>query len=513
MATKRGVSVGVEITGSAKGYKSAANDAKKATDELKKNAQRNAKEAEQSFKQVSMSIAKVGAALLVVKEALGVFVKILKSTEIGNDRFREATDYATGAVFGLNRSISLGKWDQLITNIKTAAAAAREMGVAMDALEDYIVGDSITLGQFERKLQAARLEYAEFMDIDPGRAKSALQEAIYYQKQITALEVQQLKERSKIDENYYSKLSDQSESYFDYLITQLPLIAQNQRMLLDPVYIQGLEKQIEGLEYLKRLGGAAFNESKKAELHIAKMALYTIEDFKMLRDEMSKPGQFNAYIEGLGKVQAKIAAGDQELVRLVKQLATLDKKYKESVIINQPSTGFTIPSFGNMPDLAGIQKGNIKTTVDETTDSLSKQASMVATLQNTFEQMFINVGGGFKGMIKAMMDSIKLLLAQLVAKAAVFGILKLLFPEVFIAKDLYKVGSFKKFLGLADGGIVTKPTLAMIGEGKEPEAVIPLSKLNSFGTQKIKVEIDGKLLGSNIYFSAVRYAEILNDNT
>ena len=34
---------------------------------------------------------------------------------------------------------------------------------------------------------------------------------------------------------------------------------------------------------------------------------------------------------------------------------------------------------------------------------------------------------------------------------------------------------------LAEGGIVTKPTLAMIGEGNGPEAVIPLSKLGSMG--------------------------------
>jgi hypothetical protein len=34
---------------------------------------------------------------------------------------------------------------------------------------------------------------------------------------------------------------------------------------------------------------------------------------------------------------------------------------------------------------------------------------------------------------------------------------------------------------LAQGGIVTGPTLAMIGEGREPEAVIPLSKLGSMG--------------------------------
>ena len=45
---------------------------------------------------------------------------------------------------------------------------------------------------------------------------------------------------------------------------------------------------------------------------------------------------------------------------------------------------------------------------------------------------------------------------------------------------------------LGDGGIVTSPTLAMIGERNEPEAVIPLSKLGNFGGgQSIIVNITG----------------------
>jgi hypothetical protein len=32
---------------------------------------------------------------------------------------------------------------------------------------------------------------------------------------------------------------------------------------------------------------------------------------------------------------------------------------------------------------------------------------------------------------------------------------------------------------LAEGGIATSPTLAMIGEGRESEAVLPLSKLDN----------------------------------
>jgi hypothetical protein len=44
---------------------------------------------------------------------------------------------------------------------------------------------------------------------------------------------------------------------------------------------------------------------------------------------------------------------------------------------------------------------------------------------------------------------------------------------------------------LAQGGIVTGPTLAMIGEGSEPEAVIPLSKLGNMGGNTINVNVQG----------------------
>jgi hypothetical protein len=44
---------------------------------------------------------------------------------------------------------------------------------------------------------------------------------------------------------------------------------------------------------------------------------------------------------------------------------------------------------------------------------------------------------------------------------------------------------------LAEGGIVTRPTLAMIGEGGQPEAVIPLSKLGNMGGGNMYVTIQG----------------------
>jgi hypothetical protein len=44
-------------------------------------------------------------------------------------------------------------------------------------------------------------------------------------------------------------------------------------------------------------------------------------------------------------------------------------------------------------------------------------------------------------------------------------------------------------LGLQEGGIVKKPTVAVIGE-KGPEAVIPLSKAQNFGLGSVNVNIN-----------------------
>ena len=63
--------------------------------------------------------------------------------------------------------------------------------------------------------------------------------------------------------------------------------------------------------------------------------------------------------------------------------------------------------------------------------------------------------------------------------------------------------------GLAEGGIVTGPTLALIGEGRESEAVIPLSKLSAMmdgGGGSQRVEVVGRISGSDILLSNERAA-------
>ena len=56
---------------------------------------------------------------------------------------------------------------------------------------------------------------------------------------------------------------------------------------------------------------------------------------------------------------------------------------------------------------------------------------------------------------------------------------------------------------LAAGGIVTSPTLAMIGEGGGPEAVIPLSQMGSMG-QNITINVGGSVISEGDLVAAIR---------
>ena len=80
-------------------------------------------------------------------------------------------------------------------------------------------------------------------------------------------------------------------------------------------------------------------------------------------------------------------------------------------------------------------------------------------------------------------------------------------------------------VGLATGGIVTGPTLALIGEGKGPEAVVPLDQLGKFmgqapaaqannsksagSTQPINIalNLDGRTLARTMYAYTVNEAD------
>lgn len=123
-----------------------------------------------------------------------------------------------------------------------------------------------------------------------------------------------------------------------------------------------------------------------------------------------------------------------------------------------------------------------KKDLDELTKKYEKFAMTVAS----------DITGAFSGMYQAMQQGVSagdalaqafgrlaMQIAETLIQATIFaGIFSLLSGGAGAAGGLSFFGAFTKILGLASGGVATGPTLAMIGEGAESEAVLPLSKLN-----------------------------------
>lgn len=101
---------------------------------------------------------------------------------------------------------------------------------------------------------------------------------------------------------------------------------------------------------------------------------------------------------------------------------------------------------------------------------LTKWGSVWQRVQDSFAQIFGGLGGLIKAPLNGVIGMVNGALSKLnalnIELPAILGGGKLGFniPEIPM---------------LAEGGVVSSPTLAMIGEGREPEAVMPLSKLDA----------------------------------
>ncbi len=103
------------------------------------------------------------------------------------------------------------------------------------------------------------------------------------------------------------------------------------------------------------------------------------------------------------------------------------------------------------------------------------------TAFTTFGDKIISLKDRFKSFGKGLLRVLNQVIAKLASTAAIaavlgpiLGISSAGFGSIF--KGLLSGGGIP---GLAQGGIVTGPTLGLIGEGREDEAILPLSKLNS----------------------------------
>lgn len=128
-------------------------------------------------------------------------------------------------------------------------------------------------------------------------------------------------------------------------------------------------------------------------------------------------------------------------------------------------------------------------------------------MQNAF--MIIKEGAGNFG--DYMIDLLERLIVRLAAMVAAFAALSVLFPGSAAVKGglgNFMAGGFG-VQGFAAGGLVTGPTLAMVGEGSgttlsNPEVIAPLDKLQQMMGGGGNVTVTGMIRGSDILLSNER---------
>lgn len=137
---------------------------------------------------------------------------------------------------------------------------------------------------------------------------------------------------------------------------------------------------------------------------------------------------------------------------------------------------------------------------------LENQDILAEELAYTFMDLFQSMDEGFKGMAKSLMRELNRIVLQMAAKAAVFGLLKLLLPGSGLVTQ--GIGAFMGFAApkMAAGGLAYGPSIVQVGEypgaKTDPELISPLSKIkgmissNQVVPQSMKLGLDGQ---GNLY--------------
>jgi hypothetical protein len=157
---------------------------------------------------------------------------------------------------------------------------------------------------------------------------------------------------------------------------------------------------------------------------------------------------------------------------------------------------------------------NFGKKIEDTTQKQIALNEATKTFENVFSSAMTSAAysqeGFFKSFLENLKQAIKQMLIQLAITTAIkfmFGGGKLTLKDAF-GKGLKDVFNLSKVPELASGGIVTGPTMALIGEGNESEAVLPLSKLNTMinnnGGGVQKVEVYGRISGNDIFLANQR---------
>lgn len=273
-------------------------------------------------------------------------------------------------------------------------------------------------------------------------------------------------------------------------------------------------------------------DDKNGKLKEQKTYLQQLEDeLKKLQDAEQKSGSNRDFWNTTDR-QRNIAALTEKIELLKDAVKSIpEPKIKGTKAVGSEQQNFAADalSFAGIDNKTSKQSGTDPATIKGMQDYvkhtreianqiganeynnkvLAKQEKIGRQLISTFggglTDAFQSALNGTQSFVSAMGQFLLQLITKLVAAALAAVALAVILSAVGFGPGIggaaSQIGSFKNIFGslsgiaLADGGITQGPTRALIGEGREQEAVIPLSKLGQFVNSNGGGMADGKIVG------------------
>ena len=295
--------------------------------------------------------------------------------------------------------------------------------------------------------------------------------------------IQNLQQR-KGNDNALVKQFEDAQKQEKIFSNQFESSVQEWNRIIDQPIKTFIDDLVEGKNVAKDFGKAVikvFEEigAKLLESGIISMFTDGSESAKALSKQTGKPNFENVW--------DFLSGGDKAIQNSIERYQKQQSGILTSMFGND--TGWL---FGNNTEAAPQSSDYGQPNYDKSKaigDDAMKQLSVLdnATINNTI------VGGKTKSTESSVLSTL--------------GSIASLIPGWGLASGLLK-GFSSVIPYLADGGVVTSPTLAMIGEAGK-EAVIPLDKLNQFtgNTKNLNVNVKGVATGRDLSIVGTNYDE------
>ena len=229
------------------------------------------------------------------------------------------------------------------------------------------------------------------------------------------------------------------------------------------------------------------------------------ESIKETNQEMAN---FNITFDKFGRIQKKYKDTGFRMMGVDSPTTTTTNSGKKENNRTFESL-IDVPSKFNIPEYERGWKTfykNIEKTSNMWDDATKKVKEFNDEIRMNFEGAMYGAMTSQENFFDAFISNFKRVLGQMAAARISENLTSILFGALTLPAGGGIGGFLGKILGLSNGGLVTGPTLAMVGEGgstvSNPEVVAPLDKLRSMmGGSVQKIEVEGRLSGRDIFLS------------